>query len=616
MADDKIKLASGAEVPLNNPGTEDAGKLLMVGVDGEYDLLTPSAAGLAETDFFTPGDGTPANGDILLRASGKWEPKTLDEANVMSMNTGQTIVGVKAFDASALPTLGANPSESTQAVRKAYADSLVASSGGDVSGALSNLTVNTLSGGSSFSSIIQAEAPGGDCSGTISAMSVDKLKGVALGTTTATNGNVLQADGTDWESVSLATAGICPLALKTTLDAVTGVIKSDGAGTYAAAASTDLSNTSNIDLLDASQTISGVKTIQQDVKLQFGDANTSIQKVSADSLLELLTDLGISIESTIGVAVTAPKNYGAVDEIADGVIADKMLCQIDASGDLVVAGVDSVNIAGINCEGAAVAGTDPMILGVKGHMTGVADALIEGGAHLKSCSGGRVGRFITTELSGDTMKTQAAAGSAFTNQPANDSLTIVSDNSADTSLNVTIIGTTNGTDTVVEEIVATDASDGTTPVATSKLNWGIILAVKADAHAGTLTISETSGGLAVTTLATGTNSVGVLTISGSSQRAFNKAPTIVSDAGTTKQIGIKGTTTAYASQYDSQALNGTNAQTMNSVFNTVTEVYVGDLEGARTITLSVGAADDYQLCIGKAGPAGAGAKDSDVIVIL
>lgn len=614
MADDKIKLASGAEVPVNNPGTEDAGKILMVDSNGELDLLTPAAAGLAETDFFTPGDGTPANGDILLRASGKWEPKTLDEANVMSMNTSQTIVGVKAFDASALPTLGANPSESTQAARKAYADSLVASSGGDVSGALSNLTVNTLSGGSSFSSIIQAEAPGGDCSGTISAMSVDKLKGVALGTTTATNGHVLRADGNDWESVSLATAGICPLALKTTLDAVTGVIKSDGAGTYAAAASTDLSNTSNIDLLDASQTISGVKTIQQDVKLQFGDANTSIQKVSADSLLELLTDLGISIESTIGVAVTAPKNYGAVDEIADGVIADKMLCQIDASGDLVVAGVDSVNIAGINCEGAAVAGTDPMILGVKGHMTGVADALIEGGAHLKSCSGGRVGRFITATLAGDTMQV-AAAGSAFTNQPANDGIEILSSAAGDTNIAVTIYGTTNGTDTLLKEEMTTDAADGTTFKASTKVDWGLILGVEAGAHAGTITVREASGDLEIVALPSGTNSAGVETIT-TETRAFNKAPTVVSDGATTKQVGIVGTSTAYAELLDSQALNGTSAVTMNSAFNGATKLLVGDLEAGNACTLAVGAADDYQLCIGKAGPAGAGAKDSDVIVIL
>ena len=180
-----------------------------------------------------------------------------------------------------------------------------------------------------------------------------------------------------------------------------------------------------------------------------------------------------------------------------------------------------------------------------------------------------------------------------------------------------IIGTTNGTDTVVEEVVFTDGTDGTTPVNSSKTDWGVILAIKTIAHAGTITVSETSGSAAIKALATGTNSAGVVSVTGSSQRAFNKAPTIVSDSATTKQIGLGGTSTAYAADtYDSQALNGATAQTMNTAFNTVTEIYVGDLEAARTITLAVGAADDYQLCAGKAGPAGASAKDDDVIVII
>ena len=210
MADDKIKLASGTEVPSNNPGAEDAGKLYMVGTSGALELKTPAEAGLAETSFFTPGDGTPANGDILIRESGKMEPKTPDEANLLTKNTAQTIVGVKTFDASAIPLIGGDPSENNHAVRKSYADGLVDSggSGGDVSGPLSNLQIDTVFGGQSLSSVIDAHSPGGDISGSIATATVGKIKGVDLGSVTATNGYVLGANGTQWDSKSPNDAGL------------------------------------------------------------------------------------------------------------------------------------------------------------------------------------------------------------------------------------------------------------------------------------------------------------------------------------------------------------------------------------------------------------------------
>ena len=356
--------------------------------------------------------------------------------------------------------------------------------------------------------------------------------------------------------------------------------------------------------------------VAADEKLKLGDSDSYIMKVTADNELVLSTDETLVLESTGGLMKSVPSEVSEVEEAADGTIGSKRLCIIDASGDLIQADVDSINVAGINNEGEPVNTGEPVALGLHGHITGVADAAIEGGTHLKSCSGGRVGRFITSTLAGTTMKTQATAGAAFGNQPANDGLEILSDNSADTGINVTVIGTTQGTDTVVEEVIPTDGTDGTTPVSTVKTDWGIILAVKSDAHSGTLTVREASADQAVVTLAAGVNSAGVIEVTGDAQRAFNKAPVIVSDSATTKQIGIKGQGTDYSSLYDSQALTGATAATMNSAFNLVEEIYVGDLEAARTITVKVGAADDFSLLVGRAGPAGAGAKDEDVIVII
>ncbi len=216
---DKITLASGVDVPVMAPGVEDAGKIWKVGATGEIELKTLTEAGIADAGFFTPGTGTPEDGDIFIRESGKLEPKTPDEANLLTKNSAQTIVGVKTFDASAIPILSADPTENSHAVRKSYADGLVSSGkiGGDVSGNLSNLTVNTVFGGSSLSSVIGSQAPGGDCSGSISTMTVGRIKGAELGNVTPTNGTVLSGNGTQWDSKTPNNAGLMDLSTDQTI---------------------------------------------------------------------------------------------------------------------------------------------------------------------------------------------------------------------------------------------------------------------------------------------------------------------------------------------------------------------------------------------------------------
>ena len=177
-------------------------------------------------------------------------------------------------------------------------------------------------------------------------------------------------------------------------------------------------------------------------------------------------------------------------------------------------------------------------------------------------------------------------GTAFTNQPANDGVEIVSDDAGDTTQTITIIGTTVSTDTVVVEEVALD---GTNAVSTTKTDWGVILAVKLDASAGgTVTVREASGNATITTLTTGTLSKGVVEITDSS--GVGGLVQFVASGATTKQIGIQGTNASGTTIYDSQALSGTTAVYSNSVFASVTEVYVGDLENSVSVTVTVGAA--------------------------
>lgn len=185
----------------------------------------------------------------------------------------------------------------------------------------------------------------------------------------------------------------------------------------------------------------------------------------------------------------------------------------------------------------------------------------------------------------DSLDTATAAGAAFTNQPANDGIEVVSDSTTDITQTVTIIGTTNGTDTVVVETVTLT---GTTAVSTAKTDWGVVLAVKKSAATvGTVTVREASGNATITAgLTASVLSVGVNTVAAADQRAYNRAVSIVCSGSGTKQIGIKGTDTSDAVIYDSQALNGTTAVTSNSSFRSITEIYTGDLEASRTATVT------------------------------
>lgn len=174
-----------------------------------------------------------------------------------------------------------------------------------------------------------------------------------------------------------------------------------------------------------------------------------------------------------------------------------------------------------------------------------------------------------------------AVGLAFTNQPANDGIEIVSASAADTTQSITLYGTTQGTDTVVAETVTLN---GTTAVATVKTDWGLLLGYELSAScAGTVTVREASGNATISTITTGLLSKGVETVS--LEDLPTTPPVLVASGATTKQIGVAGTDLSGAVAYDSQALTGATAVEMNSSFGSITKIFTGDLEG--TVTVSV-----------------------------
>lgn len=284
-----------------------------------------------------------------------------------------------------------------------------------------------------------------------------------------------------------------------------------------------------------------------------------------------------------------------------GAIRPHRFVKIAADGDVEEAVAGDASIIGVNPTNATIPSGRRLDFGncgpVRGTVPVVADAPINEGEKVKAGSQGKAVPMVTAELTGDTIHTSAAGGN-FGNQPANDGVEVISDNAGDVQ-SCTIYGTTQGTDTVVKEAVTLD---GTTQVATTKVDWGVILGVELGSVAiGTVTVREASANATITTITAGNSSAGVESVTAANQRlGLNVAPTAVAGGASTKQIGLVGTASDGTELLDSQALNGTTAVTMNSAFRTVTKVLDGDVATGTATTIAVGAQDSDTLAAGRA----------------
>lgn len=282
---------------------------------------------------------------------------------------------------------------------------------------------------------------------------------------------------------------------------------------------------------------------------------------------------------------------------AAGTIPAHRLVDINSSGEFVVAVVGSGECMGVNAEDRQRVDNDSIEVGYGKCVVTAGDVLSAGDA-FKTGDGGRALRFVDSEYASAEILA-ATAGVEFTNQPANDGLEIGSSSAADTTQTVTVYGTTTGTDTVVVETITLT---GTTFVSTVKTDWGVILgASKSAATAGTVTIREASGNATVTAgLTAAVLSVGMTAVPAATQQAYNRIPSIVAAGASTKQVGLIGTNSAGTTIYDSQALDGTTVTPVNTAFNRVTFVLLGDVAAASTVAVAVAATvDDPKLNLGK-----------------
>jgi hypothetical protein len=287
-------------------------------------------------------------------------------------------------------------------------------------------------------------------------------------------------------------------------------------------------------------------------------------------------------------------HLGNVQEVtAAGTIKGNRLILGHTDGTFLEGTLGSTRIVGVNPSSSQVASTNKVLVAL-GIQPVVAAEPIIAGARIKCGDNGRV---LNLNVADTTIGTGTSGN--FDNDPDNDAVEVVSSSAEDEGIAVTIIGTTHGGVVTVSETVETD---GTTAVETTKQDWGKILAVKsAGGHAGTLTIRKKTGPATITTLATGTNSAGVVVVAAASQGARGLAPYATAEASTTKTVGILySPATGAADALQAIALNGTNKMAFAAAANLVKEIYIGHVETGRTATVKTNAVSDGDtVCVGK-----------------
>lgn len=216
----------------------------------------------------------------------------------------------------------------------------------------------------------------------------------------------------------------------------------------------------------------------------------------------------------------------------------------------------------------------------------LASCVIAKGDRIAPRASGYIGKAQTVQVS----LLDATAGGNFANQPANDGIEVISNNSADTTQTITLYGTLNGAGTVL--VTETLTLTGATQVSSSHTDWGVLLAARLSAScAGTVTIREASGNAAITTITTGNLTAGIATPT--STNAFGLIPRHDASGASTDSIGVVGKGIDGVTTYSIDTLNGTTEEDHGTVpFGTITEFYIGALASTVNVNFLTNEASD------------------------
>ena len=293
--------------------------------------------------------------------------------------------------------------------------------------------------------------------------------------------------------------------------------------------------------------------------------------------------------------------FKSVTATAVAIAANRL---VETTGATIQAGTDdSAAILGANLKGnIESAGTADIDWGMVEVLASGDFAIFDG---VSAAAGGRVRKYLSAQ--GTILA--ATAGGNFANQPAGDTIDVVSDAAGDTTQTATIYYTTAALPAVVSSEVMT--LNGTTPVLSVATPAHVLAIVLSASCAGTLTFAETSGSQTIITITTGILSLGFNATT--APDAYGTIPTIKGDGASTTWAGVIGVGVDGAALTAAVATNGTTDVNLGGTpFDTITTVLIGGVASTVDAITETKAADTNR--IGIAAAAGTSGSVSKVYI--
>jgi len=282
------------------------------------------------------------------------------------------------------------------------------------------------------------------------------------------------------------------------------------------------------------------------------------------------------------------------------------LVRHDGTG-IVAATASAIDVIGAESRGLAHGSAEPITFKSCGITPVATYGKLEVGKPIKAGPGGKAVRFLDANLVGGALGDfTTKTGGDFANQPAGDTVDVVSDDAGDVGQTVTVYGLV-GAALETETYTLNGLTEDTGAKAFVRIHAVVISA----AHAGNVIAHEHSGGLAIVTIATGTLSVGRIAVADG--RAHCAKPDFVASAASTKYIAVYGYSETGAAQSEEIQLNGAAEIPTVGKYATVTYVHIGDLEAARTASGLI--ADEQDDSNAMAGIALTGVASADDIYV-
>jgi len=292
---------------------------------------------------------------------------------------------------------------------------------------------------------------------------------------------------------------------------------------------------------------------------------------------------------------------------SDGTIPVNRFVEIDGSTEKVeVAGASSVRVIGANQDKARADGDFFDV--ENGAVEVVTGGPVVAGQRVKAGASGKAVAFIDSVLA-DT-EIVAVDGADFTNQPDDDTITVVSSSADDDTQTLTVYGIDDSGAFISQEFEL----DGTTDVDSTDADWSVVCgAILDSACAGDVEISEKSGGLEIVTISAGDLSAGIETITDGF--AYSSKVNVVADGASTKKLIVVHQATEGASETNLLAtLNGTTDVALGTASYKITKMMIGDVEDTVEVSAKVNSTeDDLKLSVGRALTDG---DDGDTITVL